>query len=111
MSMAVLGWLAASTSVFMVANATLKTYAAGAGWPVLVGALALFCLGNWLMVPVMRGQGLGLAIATSVVFQMVAISLLAWLAFDEVLSARQWAGVALGVVAVALIAWPQGGGA
>lgn len=108
---AVLPWLLGSTAVFMAANATLKTYAAGAGWPVLVGALALFSLGNWLMVPVMRGQGLGLTIAISVVFQMVAITLLARIVFGEVLSPRQWAGIALGVAAVLLIAWPRGAGA
>jgi small multidrug resistance pump len=108
---AVTPWLLGSTLVFMAANATLKTYAAGAGGWVLLGALALFCLGNWLMVPVMRGQGLGLAIALSVVFQMVAISLMAWAAFGEVLNLRQWAGVALGVGAVLLIAWPKAGAA
>lgn len=107
----VIPWLIGSTAVFMAANATLKTYAGGAGWPVLVGALALFCLGNWLMVPVFRAQGLGLGIALSVVFQMVVISLMAWLAFGEALSARQWAGIAVGVVAVLLIAWPKGAAA
>lgn len=109
MSGAVLGWLAASTAVFMAANAALKTYAVQGGLWVLAGALALFCVGNTLMVQVMRGQGLGVAIALSVVFQMVAISLLAMVAFGERPSPMQWAGIALGVVAVVLIAWPQGG--
>lgn len=102
-------WLAAATAVFVAANGVLKTYALKGGVPVLVGALALFCLGNWLMVQVMRGSGLGVAIALSAVFQLVAISVLAIVVFGERPTPLQLAGMALGVVAVALIAWPQGG--
>ena len=105
--MAVMPWLVASTAVFMAANAALKAYAQGGGYGVLAGALALFCLGNTLMVQVMRGNGLGLAIALSVVFQMVAITVMALVVFDERPAPMQWAGVALGVVAVLLIALGQ----
>lgn len=102
-------WLAGSTAVFMTANAVLKVYAVKGGLPVLIGALVLFCLGNWIMVQVMRGSGLGLAIALSSVFQILAIFALAIVVFGERPTALQLAGMALGVVAVALIAWPQGG--
>lgn len=102
-------WLGASTGVFVAANAVLKTYAVKGGLPVLLGALALFCLGNGLMVQVMRANGLGLAIALSAIFQLVAISLMAILVFGERPSGLQLAGMALGCIAVALIAWPQGG--
>lgn len=105
----VLGWLAASTLVFMAANAALKTYATQGGGAVLAGALALFCLGNFLMVQVMRQSGLGLAIALSAVFQLVAITLMAVLVFGERPTPLQIAGILLGVVAVTLIVWPQGG--
>ena len=74
-----------------------------------VGALALFCAGNWLMVQVMRLNGLGLAIALSAIFQLVAISVMAIFVFGERPTALQLAGMALGVVAVAMIAWPTGG--
>lgn len=104
-------WLGAATAVFVAANGVLKTYAVKGGWPVLVGALLLFCVGNWLMVQVMRANGLGLAIAVSAIFQLVAISLLALVVFGERPTPLQLAGMALGVVAVAMIAWPQGGGA
>jgi drug/metabolite transporter (DMT)-like permease len=102
-------WLGASTVVFVAANGFLKTYAAKGGLPVLIGALALFCLGNWLMVQVMRLNGLGLAIAMSLIFQLVAITAMAFVVFGERPTPLQLAGVALGVVAVALIAWPTGG--
>jgi small multidrug resistance pump len=104
-------WLIASTCVFMAANSALKIYAGAGGLWMLFGALILFCLGNFLMVQVMRGEGLGVAIVLSAIFQMVAITLLAAVAFGEKLSALQWAGLALGIVAVAMIAWPKGAGA
>ena len=103
-------WLIASTGVFMAANSALKIYAGSGGVWVLIGALALFCLGNFLMVQVMRGEGLGVAIVLSAIFQMVAITLLAAVAFGERMSGMQWAGLALGIVAVAMIAWPKGAG-
>lgn len=101
-------WLSAATAVFVAANAVLKTYAVKGGAPILAGALALFCLGNWLMVQVMRANGLGLAIALSAIFQLVTISLMAVVVFGERPTGLQLAGMALGCVAVAMIAWPQG---
>ncbi len=107
----VLAYLGASTAVFMAANAMLKTYAQKGGPSVLVGALALFCLGNWLMVRVMRENGLGLAIALSLIFQLLAITAMAFLWFGERPTGLQMAGLALGVVAITTIVWPQGGAA
>jgi small multidrug resistance pump len=97
-------YLAASTAVFMAANALLKTYAGGAGLQVLIGALLLFCLGNYIMVWVMKGGGLGVAISLSAVFQLIAITGLAVVVFGERPSALQMAGMGLGIFAVALIA-------
>jgi small multidrug resistance pump len=102
-------WLGAATAVFVAANAVLKIYAQKGGVLVLVGALALFCLGNFLMVQVMKANGLGLAIALSAIFQLVAISLMAIVVFGERPTGLQIAGMALGCVAVAMIAWPTGG--
>jgi small multidrug resistance pump len=59
-------------------------------------------------VQVMRANGLGLAIALSAIFQLVAISLMAIVIFGERPTGLQIAGMALGVVAVAMIAWPAG---
>ncbi len=101
-------WLGLATAVFVGANAVLKVYAVKGGLPVLIGALALFCLGNWLMVQVMRLNGLGLAIALSAIFQLVAISVMAIFVFGERPTGLQLAGMAVGLVAVAMIAWPTG---
>jgi small multidrug resistance pump len=105
----VLVYLVGSTVVFMAANATLKTYAASGGVAVLVAALALFCVGNFLMVRVMKENGLGLAIALSLIFQLIAITLMAVVWFGERPSTLQIAGLVLGVIAVTMIVWPQGG--
>jgi small multidrug resistance pump len=102
-------WLSVATCVFVAANAVLKVYATKGQLPTLVGALLLFCLGNWLMVQVMKANGLGLAIALSAIFQLVAISVMAIFVFGERPTALQLAGMALGCVAVAMIAWPTGG--
>ena len=110
MNAVVLAYLAGSTMVFMAANATLKTYAVKGGPWLLVGALALFCLGNYLMVRVMRENGLGLAIALSLIFQLLAITAMAFLWFGERPTGLQLAGLALGVVAITMIVWPQEGG-
>jgi small multidrug resistance pump len=101
-------WLSAATCVFVAANAVLKVYATKGQLPVLIGALLLFCLGNFLMVQVMKANGLGLAIALSAIFQLVAISVMAIFVFGERPTSLQLAGMALGCVAVAMIAWPQG---
>ncbi len=102
-------WLGLATAVFVAANGVLKVFAVKGGVPVLLGALALFCLGNLLMVQVMKANGLGLAIALSAVFQLVAISVMAIFVFGERPTGLQLAGMALGCVAVAMIAWPTGG--
>jgi drug/metabolite transporter (DMT)-like permease len=109
MNAVVLAWLVASTAVFVAANGVLKTYAVQGGWLTLTAALALFCVGNTLMVQVMRANGLGLAISLSAVFQLVTISAMAMVVFGERPSPLQLAGMALGVVAVLMIAWPGRG--
>lgn len=98
-------YLAASTAVFMAANAMLKTYAGGAGVAVLIAALLLFCLGNYIMVWVMKGGGLGVAISLSAIFQLIAITAMAVVVFGERPSIIQMAGMGLGIAAVALIAF------
>jgi len=101
-------WLAGAMAVFVAANAVLRTYAASSHVPTLLGALALFCVGNVMMVRLMREGGLAVAISISAVAQLVLISALAILWFGERPTAMQLGGMALGVMALALIAWPQG---
>lgn len=102
-------WLAAAMVAFVGANSVLRSYATSGLALTLAGALGLFLVGNLLMVRVMREGGLALAVAISSVVQLVLLALIGVLWFGERLSPVQVAGVVLGIVAVALIAWPQGG--
>ena len=58
-------WLAGAMAVFIAANSTLRAYAGGGAVWVLAVALAMFCLGNLMMVRLMRESGLALAISVS----------------------------------------------
>jgi small multidrug resistance pump len=101
-------WLAAAMAVFVTANTVLRTYSASGQVWLLVGALGLFTVGNLMMVRLMRESGLAIAISVSSVAQLLLISLVAFLWFGERPTGIQLLGMALGVVAVTLIAWPQG---
>ena len=102
-------WLGGTMTVFILANSILRTYAGSGQAATLLGALALFCVGNVMMVRLMRESGLALAVSVSSVVQLVLLTLVAILWFGERPGGLQLAGMALGVVAVALIAWPHGG--
>ena len=108
MSVGSILWLAGAMGVFVLANSVLRSYAASTYLPTLIGALLLFSLGNLMMVRLMRESGLALAISISSVAQLVLISAVAVFWFGERPTPRQLAGMALGIAAVILIAWPQG---
>jgi glucose uptake protein len=109
MTPATMLWLATTMLVFLAASSTLRAYVERPQpWIVLV-ALALYCAGNLMMVRLMRESGMAVAISLSAVLQLVMATLVAVLVFAERPTALQWSGIALGIVAVALIVWPQGG--
>ena len=101
-------WLAGAMAVFIAANSVLRAFAASSWWPTAALALSLFTVGNLMMVRLMRESGLAVPIAVSSVAQLVLITLVAVVVFGERLSLVQGIGLALGVVSVALIAWPKG---
>lgn len=109
MTLTSLLWLTGAMAVFVLANAGLRVYVASPHLPVLVGALLLFTCGNLMMVRIMREQGLALAIAVSSVLQLLLITAVAVLWFGERPAGTQLLGLIFGLVAVILIAWPQGG--
>jgi glucose uptake protein len=109
MNPALLTWLAGAMAIFLAANVVLRTHAGSGGVALLLGALALYSAGNLMMVRLMRESGLAVAISLSSVLQLVLISAIAMVWFGERPTGLQLAGIGLGVVAVALIVWPQGG--
>ena len=109
MSAGFIGWLGAAMVVFLVANTALRAYVDRPSLWIVLSALALYTLGNLMMLRLMREGGLGVAISVSAVLQLLLANAVAILWFGERPAPMQMAGIALGVVAVALIVLPQGG--
>lgn len=109
MSAPFLTWLAAAMAVFLAASATLRQHVDDGRWLTLLGALALYTFGNLMMVRLMRESGMTVAISLSAVLQLVLAAAVGLVLFQERPTALQTAGIALGVVSVALILWPGGG--
>lgn len=103
-------WLGAAMATFLGAATVSRSYVDNGKLWVLLASLALYCIGNLMMVKLMREGGLGLAISASAIAQLVLINVIAFLLFGERLSAVQTAGVALGVVSMALMLYPAKGG-
>ena len=110
MSAALTLWLAAAMMAFLAGSAALRAHAGGAGVAALLVALALYTIGNLMMVRVMRFGGMAIAISLSAILQLIMAKLLAIFGFGERPGGTQLAGIALGVVAVALIVLPAGAG-
>lgn len=99
--------LAAAMLLFLGAASSLRAYAGGSGIGWVVAALLLYCVGNLMMVPLMKANGMAVATAASAVLQLLMASLVAVIVFGERLLAIQWAGIGLGTLAVVFILWPQ----
>jgi len=102
-------WLMGVMTVFLTASATLRSYVDSGKLVVLLIALVLYTLGNLMMVRLMRESGMAVAISVSAVLQLVLASAVGLTIFGERPTMQQLAGVALGILAVALIVWPQRG--
>ncbi|MCX7300454.1 MAG: EamA family transporter [Rhodobacterales bacterium] len=102
-------WLGGAMVVFLTATSILRSYATAPHLPSLIGALFLYCVGNLMMIRVLRDSGMAIAVSVSSVLQLVLGTLIAVWLFGERPTLIQWTGIALGVVAVALIVWPQEG--
>jgi glucose uptake protein GlcU len=89
--------------IFMLAASSAKNWALAPHVGKAVLTLALYTLGNILMMRLVRSIGMSTAFSISAVIQLIAINLVAIVAFGEKLGWAQGAGVALGVVSVALI--------
>lgn len=96
--------LAASTLVFVSAASAAKSWALSANsWAWLALTLALYTIGNLIMLRLIRETGMGIALSLSAIVQLIAVNIVAFAVFGEKLSGIQAAGVALAVVAVAMI--------
>ncbi|OLP52541.1 hypothetical protein BJF92_02930 [Rhizobium rhizosphaerae] len=101
-------FLLLSIPIFLAGATASRAYVSSERWPLLALSLLLYCLGNLVMIRLMREGGLGLAISLSAIGQLVAINAIAFLVFGERMTGQQMAGVALGVVAMGLMLVPVG---
>jgi glucose uptake protein len=102
-------WLAGAMAIFISGATASRAYIATSNILILVLSLTLYCIGNLMMVRLMREAGLGLAISASAIVQLIVVNIIAFLVFGERLSLPQLAGVGLGVVAMALMMFPLQG--
>lgn len=103
MSLGGLLQLAVSTVIFLVAATCAKSWALQPSLGKMVVTLALYTLGNLIMLRLIREFGMATAFSLSAVIQLVAVNVVALVYFGERLGAIQGAGIALAVLAVALI--------
>ncbi|AYG60118.1 hypothetical protein [Rhizobium jaguaris] len=96
-------WLTGAMAIFIGGATASRAYIANNNILVLVLALCLYCVGNLMMVRLMREGGLGLAISASAIAQLVVVNIVAFIVFGERLSLPQLAGVGLGIVAMVLM--------
>ena len=103
MSLSGLLQLGGATVIFLAAASMAKQWAIAPGTGKLVVTLLLYSLGNLIMLRLVRELGMASAFSLSAVLQLVAINVIALAWFGERLGFVQGAGIALAIVAVALI--------
>lgn len=95
--------LAASTVIFLIAATSAKSWALSPGLGKLVLTLALYSVGNLIMLRLVREIGMGAAFSLSAIIQLIAINVIALVFFGERMHMLQTVGIALAIVAVGLI--------
>lgn len=102
-------FLLIATASFVAASGAAKSWAVSeSNWAWLCLTLGLYTIGNLVMLRLVRELGLGIALSLSAVVQLVAINVLALAVFGERLSPVQGTGLALALVAIAMITLPAG---
>lgn len=103
MSLSGLFQLGISTLIFLAAATMAKQWALAPGLGKLVITLALYSLGNLIMLRLVREFGMASSFSLSAVIQLVAVNIIALLVFGEKLAPIQSVGVVLAILAVVLI--------
>jgi small multidrug resistance pump len=99
-------WLFGATAVFIGAATSSRAYLGTTNILYLLLSMALYIVGNLMMLKLMREGGLGLAISLSAITQLLLVNVIAFFFFGERLSQTQLAGVGLGILAMGLMLMP-----
>ena len=92
-----------STVVFLFAATVAKHWALAPSLAKILLALALYSLGNLIMLRLVRDFGMATAFSLSAVIQLVAVNVIALAFFGERLSMVQSGGIVLAILAVGMI--------
>ena len=103
MSPSTLVQFAAAAAIFIAAAAGAKSWALSPSLAKILLTLALYSVGNLLMMRLVRTVGMSTAFSLSAVLQLVAVNLVAILAFGERLGRIEGVGVVLAILSIALI--------
>ncbi|TKT69144.1 hypothetical protein [Aquamicrobium sp. LC103] len=103
MTLSGIAQLGASTIVFLMAASAAKTWTISPNHWRLALVLALYTIGNLIMLRLIREFGMGIALSLSAVIQLVAVNLVAFAYFGEKVSGLQGIGIAVAILAVGLI--------
>lgn len=95
--------LGASTVIFVLAASAAKGWTVAPGPWRLALVLALYTIGNLIMLRLIREFGMGVALSLSAVIQLVAVNFVALMWFGEKVDTLQALGIATAIVAIALI--------
>lgn len=95
--------LGASTVIFVMAASAAKNWTMSPSHLRLALVLALYTIGNLIMLRLIREFGMGIALSLSAVIQLVAVNLVAVVWFDEKVSFLQGLGIATAIAAIGLI--------
>jgi drug/metabolite transporter (DMT)-like permease len=98
-----LGQLGISTVIFLLAATAAKQWGLAPSLGKIVLTLALYSLGNLIMLRLIREFGMSVSFSLSAVIQLVSVNVVALVFFGERVNALQATGIVLAVAAVALI--------
>lgn len=103
--MTILGFaqLCASTVIFILAASAAKAWTVAPGYGKLALTLALYTLGNLIMLRLIRDFGMGVALSLSAVIQLIAVNIVAFAFFGERVDVVQGTGIVVAILAVALV--------
>ncbi|MBX9458334.1 MAG: hypothetical protein KL863_21205 [Rhizobium sp.] len=104
-------FLAGASAIFIAAASATRAYISSDNWLWVALSLFLYAAGNIVMIRIMREGGLGLAISISAIAQLILVNIIAFAVFNERMTNVQIGGVALGILAMVLMMWPNKAGA
>lgn len=92
-----------STVIFLLAATAAKQWGLAPSLGKIALTLALYSLGNLIMLRLIREFGMSVSFSLSAVIQLVSVNVVALVFFGERVNALQATGIMLAIAAVALI--------